>query len=83
MAKNKAQIWRPMSSAPRDGSEIIIRAKGIGIVAAYYVDCSWLRERDPETGLAGDPSIPDCWRRSRRNGMDDIELNDATGWRPN
>ena len=71
MATPDKTVWKPMTTAPRD-REIVIRAKGVGVVGVYYVDCAWLREDDP--------TITDCWRRTRSNG-DDIELSAATGWR--
>lgn len=68
-------MWRPIETAPRDGSLITIKARGIGVRKVYYVDCAWLRETDPE--------VTDCWRtHSERSLAQDIELNDATGWRP-
>lgn len=79
MAQVKREHWEPMKSAPRDGTVILIRARGHGVLAAYYLDCGWLREPCPETGEPGDPSIRDCWRCE--NGHKDIELRSATGWR--
>lgn len=74
MAQKDKTVWLPMSTAPKD-RDIVIRAKGVGVVAVYYVDCEWLRESDPET--------TDCWRTcSERSLARDIELDDATGWRP-
>lgn len=63
---------RPMSSAPKDGSEIVIAARGLGHRRVYYLDCSWGRESAPE--------VTDCWRTSSER--EDIELEDAMGWRP-
>jgi hypothetical protein len=64
---------KPMKSAPRDGTVVLIKARGLGWVRAYYMDCAWLR--------TGKEKIPDCWRRPGYEG-DDVELRDALGWRP-
>lgn len=65
----------PMSTAPRDGTPVMIRTWH-GDVEAYYVDCGWLRDDEPD--------VADCWRPVRDNGVDDddIELYDALGWAP-
>lgn len=66
---------RSMNTAPMDGTEIVIKVRGRGFRRVYYVDCSWLREEDPE--------VTDCWRTSyERSLAQDIELEDAEGWRP-
>lgn len=74
--------WRPMHTAPKDGSEVWINTFW-GPVVAYRLDCAWLREPCAVTGLPGDPTITDCWRQvlSTVDG-DDIELKDALGWLP-
>lgn len=72
MASPDKTKWRPMRTAPPD-RDIVIKARGVGVVAVYFVDCAWLRDEEPE--------IADCWRRCNGRG-DDIELSDATGWRP-
>lgn len=79
----KPDIWEPMRTAPRDGTGIVIRARGIGIVAVCYLDCEWLRQPCPETGQPGDPEVADCWRITdgQLKGID-VELDAATGWRP-
>lgn len=70
-------MWRDMDSAPKDGSMVWINTFH-GEVRAYFLDCEWLREDDPEIG--------DCWRPigDNPNLVDDsdIELKDALGWRP-
>ena len=72
---------RPMSFAPKDGTEIVIRVRSKGLRRAYYYDCQWLR--DPfkaAPGLCLDGVVvKDCWRARWGN---DIELEDALGWRP-
>ena len=68
-----------MDTAPTDGTEIWIKVRGFGIVKAYYVDCRWLREDDPDLKLDG-TDIADCWRSPERE--DDIELDEALGWCP-
>ncbi len=66
---------KPMKTAPKDGRDIIIKARGLGFRRVRYVDCAWLRETDPEA--------TDCWRtNSERSLAQDIELEDALGWRP-
>ena len=71
---------RRMSTAPRDGKEIMVRSQGRWRRARYH-DCKWLR--DPfvaAPGLCMDGiAVNDCWRT--RTGSD-IELEDAIGWRP-
>jgi hypothetical protein len=73
--------YEPMKTAPRDGSEVIIKANGRSN-RAYYLDCSWLREPMKfdaiDLTLPGE-NVPDCWRT---RGGNDIELRDAKGWRP-
>ena len=42
---------KPMKSAPRDGTIVLIKARGLGWVRAYYMDCGWLRD-------GGDEDVP-------------------------
>ncbi len=72
--------YKAMTSAPRDGTEIIVLARGEER-RCWYVDCEWLRRRFEVRGrvIPGDPEVSDCWRCE---DGDDIELSDAKGWRP-
>jgi hypothetical protein len=65
---------RPMETAPRDGTEILILGPK-GWWRAYYVDCAWLRD-------SGEPKIRDCWRCTSGCGHIEIELDEARGWKP-
>lgn len=63
---------QPMSTAPRD-RVIVVKGRGVGWRRAYYLDCAWLRDDEPD--------IADCWRIDDGQG-NCIELADALGWRP-
>lgn len=77
----KCDSLDPMRTAPRDGSVIVVRARGFGLVPVRYVDCEWLRQPCPLTGKPGDPNIKDCWRISEgKIKGTDVELEAATGW---
>jgi hypothetical protein len=71
---------RPMRTAPKDGTEIVIKARGKGMRRVRYVDCQWIREPfKAAPGLCMDGSrVADCWRTKWGN---DVELEDALGWR--
>lgn len=66
---------QPMSTAPRDKDILVLGPKGWRRV--WFWDCQWLRE--PFLGMPGDPSVSDCWHGPHG---DDIELNEARGWKP-
>lgn len=74
----------PMSAAPRDGRPILVLGPR-GWRRARFLDCEWLRqpfewdEAERRYRLPGDQGITDCWRCDDGN---DIELDEARGWKP-
>lgn len=69
-----ASTHLPMETAPRDGFTIVWINTDHGEFRAYYLDCGWLRGENPE--------IDDCWRLADDDSANDIELDEARGWRP-
>ena len=57
-------MLRSMRTAPKDGTEIVIKARGKGMRRVRYVDCQWIREPfKAAPGLCMDGAkISDCWR---------------------
>lgn len=66
---------QPMETAPTDGTEIKVFAKGQWWLVTYE-DCQWMREA-PEFD-----DFPDGWRIFNLEGPGHIELHEAEGWRP-
>lgn len=73
--------YRPMKTAPKDGTEIVIKCRDGRERVAWYKDCEWLRRPFDVSGVTiqGDPTIADCW--VTLDG-EETELKDAKGWRP-
>ena len=66
--------WQPMKTVDKNRT-VVIKTKDGREVIANFLDCSWLREN-----LDAGPEIKDCWRPESKDG-DDIELDDAVGWK--
>ncbi len=73
--------YRPMKSAPTEGTEIVIKCRDGRERIAWYKDCEWLRRPFDVSGVTiqGDRTFADCWVTW---GGEEIELKDAKGWRP-
>jgi len=59
----------PMDTAPRN-KPIWVRSRDGRYVIAEFLDCGWLR----------DQGVDDCWRPIGAH-RDDIEMDEAIGWR--
>ena len=66
--------WQPISTAPRDGTDVMRHDKHWGVMSGYWSDCIWARYANPDKDAGG------AWVQEL-NRSDTLALN-PTHWMP-
>ena len=62
-ARGEPADWRPMSEAPKDGTEIIGDVNGVETLMIWWISWEWWREALPNNEC-GKPVTPMRWRHA-------------------
>jgi len=53
MRVEKSVEWRPIETAPKDGTDVVIYAPNCGVLVAYWSDSIWASVNNPVRGQGG------------------------------